>query len=165
VLLFTGALMCTQSSIRAQDDDLSRTTLRALSSVRVIAAGSQWYPHHTVPLKQLATDIELRLRRAGLKISSSEDQLKAPGAVQLRLYVEVISKPSENYPYYLGRLEVTVSQAVQLKRDPTILTHVTTWSTGAGLGQVREEAVAKTIRERTTDLIDQFVNARLAADQ
>lgn len=145
-----------------------RETLRGLSGVYVLVEQirvdmeSDGLTHD-----RIQTDVELRLRKAGIPVLSKEQMLKAPGMPNL--YINIQSIRSAIYRGYSYSLEVSLDQDVSLTRtvistNPTYHPTITasTWSrTLVGTAPVDE---LSTIRRSIADYVDQFINDYLAVN-
>ena len=142
------------SVLTAQDVEESRKTLKGISVVYVaIESLDPDAQRDGLSLEQIRTDVELRLRMAGIKVLTFEESQKV-GWTQLYIMIDIYKRSSTVYSTLI-RLEVLLG--VRLTRDPQIYTIVDTWSV-AGQGDLNNLNLA---RDRTKDLVDQFINARL----
>jgi hypothetical protein len=145
----------------AQDTILGRATLAGLTGVHVHVermnpdAEKEGLSHST-----LQTDVELRLRQAGIRVLSEEEAVAAPGLPWLYLQVTTLRKERGLYAYFI---KVWVRQLVRLFRDPDIGSVATTWETPGVIGVIGSKNLS-TVREDVRDEIDQFINAYLAAN-
>ena len=163
VLIFMVlTLIYLDSSVAAQDTELSRQTLSGLQGVWVSTGTLKLKPEierDGLTKDQLQTDAELKLRMAGIKVLSLREVLITPG--QPCLYIAPnISK----YPYrpsgYFFSIFVCLEQDVFLVRSPNIKNNAITWS-------VSEYGITpelKTIREIIKNLVDKFINAYLSVN-
>lgn len=105
---------------------------------------------------QIKTDVELRLRKAGVRVFSREETFKTPGSPVL--YVQVYTKVGQNL--------VTCSSHVTLKETVTLArggeTYGAIWETDSQ-GTVGQNNIRQ-IREVVGDLADKFINDYLAAN-
>lgn len=149
-----GAIFFTALSSRVFgiDDKFTRATLHGLSGFHVIVEGLPAEAEHAgVSKKQLQTDIELKLRLAGIKVLTREEALDTIGVPLL--YVN-INTTTGGQPYGVS-FKVEVLQEASLVRDPTIKQSMTTWSIDsvrlAGSNQLNYY-----IRSHVKDLMDIF---------
>jgi hypothetical protein len=106
------------------------------------------------------TDVELKLRQAGIRILSVEEQITTPGAPYLYLNVNVL-KLQSGYVYDAG---LFLRQSVFLAPAPkTLILAATTWQALGVTGTIGPNNLGR-IREKVKDLVDQFLNAYLAAN-
>ena len=109
----------------------------------------------------IQTDVELKLRLAGIKVLSEEESIKQRGYPYL--YVDAIvgvSKNPSGLAYYSVRC--ALKQAVTLTRDDSISTIATTWDTSiAGLVGTNK---LQNIRDDIKDLVDEFINDYLSVN-
>ena len=111
----------------------------------------------------MRTDVELRLRQAGIRVLTFDERDSSPGGPFL--YVNITTKfgdgPSAGVVGF--SIDVELRQAVRLDRDPDIwLPGAMTWEIGSTgfMGEAR----LRTLRESLGDLVDMFINAYYAAN-
>ena len=104
---------------------------------------------------QLQTDVELRLREAGLTILPPAS---TPGAAVL--YVQATLTPGET-GLIAYSTHMTFGEAVRLVRVPTVLTFGTTWEGPRVLGYAGTEHAAEQVRKAVNDQVSAFLNAWL----
>lgn len=149
------------SRLSGQDDQFSRKTLVGLKGVYVLVEqiGDQ-AQRDGLSRDQVQTDVELRLRQAGVRVLSQEDALTTLGGAYLYIVVHAFKNPGGLYAF---NVTVELKQRVTLARDSTITAVAATWSPEPILGTVGPEHLG-TVRDAIRDLADQFVNAYLAAN-
>ena len=133
--------------------------LRGVTSVMVVADS---LPEGAIKAglfaSQIQTDVELRLREAGLTILPPTS---APGSPVL--YVQAALTPGDaGLVAYSAHL--TFGEAVRLVRVPTVLTFGTTWEGPRVLGHASAEHVAEQVRKAVNDQVSAFLNAWLAVN-
>ena len=141
----------------ASDGDLNRASLRGLSGVYVLI-------EHLEPTvergglteEQIQTDVELRLRHAGIVVLTKEEMLKTPGKPSLYVRVTVFLHSSGLAAY---SIHVELDQMAHLETDDSF-TSASTWSTG-NVGTVGV-ANLRTLRDPVRDTVDKFINAYLS---
>jgi len=106
------------------------------------------------------TDIELKLRRAGIKVLSREEQLAAKWTPCL--YINVNTLKWKDGGIIGFSIAVSLNERVFLERDPNILTIAETWSVNNVRGAGSDNR--KGVRESVKDLVDKFINDYLAAN-
>ena len=130
--------------------------------------------------QQLQTDVELRLRKAGVRVISFEETpLRAPGSPFLYVAVnirpkavtylkEAIPHRSKQLPIYPYGLDVEFRQAVTVVRDPSItVSTATTWISGrifGGVSIVTADLMRLQIRDHVAAEVDEFINDYLAVN-
>ena len=140
---------------QAGDSSLSLSSLKGLAAFKVVV--EQLGPKiegKGLTRQQLQTDVELRLRQAGVTVSSDAPAL---------LYANIAVVCNELVSAYCAyNINLEVQQTVRLAVSPesgTLL--AATWSTGTtGLLGRRVQL----IRDGLKDQVDQFLNAYLAAN-
>jgi hypothetical protein len=104
----------------------------------------------------IKTDVELRLRKAGVKVLTQEDRLKIPGWPCL--YVNTSILPERHLCAIL--IKVEVGEMVTLARGQEVYAPI--WRTSRlGIGG---EPIERNIRDKVGDLVDEFINDYLAAN-
>jgi hypothetical protein len=114
------------------------------------------------PKSTVTTDVELRLRQAGITVLPGGTVL--PGeSPSPWLYVRVGFVASGTV--YAYAVEVELHQPVTLVRDREITAYgATTWRVGPLVGLAGRDGIAERVRRVLRDMVDEFVNAYLAAN-
>lgn len=146
------------------DDQYSRETLRGLLGIGVAVEDlSPDAKKHGLTEERIKTDVELRLRTAGIKVLTDEERLKTPGSPYLYVNVGTMNVGTRgNHGLYSIALMVDLVQEVSLERNPSIKTLASTWRSG-GVGAVGELNLSQ-IRGAVKDKVDEFINAYLAVN-
>jgi hypothetical protein len=161
--LFTAGLfllLClTLPVARAADNQYSRRSLRGLGAVYVVVEDLDADATETgLTVADLQTDVELRLRQAGVKVVDN--------GTASHLYVNVQMMPWRwaNHTPANGismALQLELDQSVTLARDPSIwLPSAATWSVSM-LAVSPPSNARHDCRDRVKDLVDMFLNAYL----
>ncbi|MFC1692113.1 hypothetical protein ACFL1R_01245 [Candidatus Latescibacterota bacterium] len=108
----------------------------------------------------IQTDVELKLRMAGIKVLTEEEWLKEPGTPYL--YVSVNSFKKEEEVSYSINIALELNETVCLVRDLTMSCNAVTWSTSY-IGKVGKLKVNE-IRDGVKDRVDIFINDYLAVN-
>jgi len=101
---------------------------------------------------QLQTDVEVRLRKAGIKVASSR---LFP---VLHLFVKELKRSASEKCVYALRLELL--QEITLVRNRSVSFLAATWDFSY-LGEVGADKFSRTVRDNVADMVDQFINAYL----
>jgi hypothetical protein len=157
--VIVGILLCgSQQEAAAGDDEYTRATLRGLKGVYVLVEPLRAETERAGLTKaQIQTDVELRLRKAGIRVLSEKERDETPGSPYLYVNVQVVET---NVPLYAFSIDVALMQRVLLERDPKIRSLAETWDT-ASTGMVREDTLRKFPRDSLADKVDAFINAYL----
>ena len=152
-------LMMTCGGAHAMDDEEARGTLRGLKGVCVaVEQLDEEAVKDGLTLDTINTDVELKLRLAGIRVLSYQEWLKEPGAPHLFVSVRVFKlKPRGGYLY---NVQVALRQTVSLGRSPAVTAIGQTWDTG----YVGVSPELKDVREHTKDRVDDFINAYLSVN-
>ena len=148
-------LLAVMVPARALDTDATRQTLKGIKTVLVDVRGvHEEAIRYGITKSSIQTDVELKLRRAGIKVSADAGMI-------LSLRVELIKVyPGDAWIY---DIELEFYQRVQLERDPEVRATVPTWSSAGDLGVVTASQT-QLLRDAIKDQIDVFLNAYLSAN-
>ena len=143
-----------------------QASLRALSGVCVLVEKirdemeSDGLTHD-----EIQTDVELRIRKAGVHILAQKEMLNTED--QSYLYINIQSIKNNTTRSYAYSLEVSLEQNVQLVRKTTNSTGLpfsaSTWK--RNLVGIISASQVRDIRGYIADYVDQFINDFLAANQ
>jgi hypothetical protein len=111
--------------------------------------------------EQIRTDVELKLRREGIRIVSEEEQLKVPGSPCINVQINCLRH--KTLPILVFDINVTLIQGVFLMRNQEITAIGGTWFRDL-LGCVGDSLFVSTVRQGVDDLVDIFLNDYLAAN-
>jgi hypothetical protein len=143
----------------ADDSLAARDTLRGLPGVAVlIAEPAPEVERAGLTRTQLQTDVELRLRQAGMRVLTQVERLSTIGQPFLYVRVQVVMDPIEFAP---SHAEVALYQKAYLETGETTQV-ASTWEVSA-LGMVGR-ANFSPLREKVRELVDQFINAYLSVN-
>jgi|ERR1041385_4021742 hypothetical protein len=143
------------------DDEASRATLVGLPGVYVLVENvDDDAQRDGLDTLQVRTDVEVKLRQAGIRVLSREEWLSTAGVPNLYVNIQT-AKNQQNVYAFSVRIEL--SQGVTLVRQPSPRLLVTTWSTPGVIGTVGSKKLAS-LRDNVRDQTDQFINAYLAAN-
>lgn len=129
-----------------------RETLVGLRAVRVIVEELRpEFEQAGVAKEQVQTDVELRLRKAGIRVIDF-------GSTYLYININSIRDGDYSSAY---SIDVQLNQPVLLERDKSISCIATTWDRGTI--EVIPNSRLQTIRDSVGNLVDMFINDFLAA--
>jgi hypothetical protein len=97
----------------------------------------------------IQTDVELKLRLAGMRVVTNKEVIELPGMPTLYVDAQVLSNAKA------VSIRVELQQNVLLERNGQHAVGVTTWDVGA----VGMNLAAQDIRDKIKDLVDTFLNA------
>jgi hypothetical protein len=132
-------------------------TLRGLKGVEVVIAlpGSE-SERGGLTASQLQTDVELRLRNAGILVLTKEERTSTPGSPYLYVNAHV---RGTRFGVYMFTITVQLTQKAILKRNPSAEASVTTWEGRSSMGSARD---SQDIRIRVGNRVDEFINDYLS---
>ena len=143
------------------DNEFTRKTLAGLTGMYVsVVPISDEAQRDGLDATQIRTDVELKLRQAGIAVLTQDEWRSTMGAPYLFVSVQTFKNPAHVYAY---SADVELRQLVTLVRDPSKSVLAPTWSATGILGTVGPQKVGS-VREDVRDLTDQFINAYLAAN-
>lgn len=102
----------------------------------------------------IQTDVELKLRLAGMRVVTEEEGFKLPGDPYLYVNVTLPDTPR------VASIAIELRQDAVLRRNSAIAHSVITWSSGA----VISSPSAQIIRDDFKDLVDKFLNDWLSVN-
>ena len=144
---------------------IERESLRGLTGVGVLAVLGDGTENETagITLNQLRADMELRIRKAGIKVLSNEEVKSTPGNPVMVVIVntsQITELETEVGKIYTVSCLIEFKQYVALKRNPTINAIGTTWERQSfgylGASKLRD------LKNWVADYVDQFINDFLA---
>ena len=136
------------------DGAIQRSSLRGLKTVEVIVECAATDATGDLPTSTLQTEVELRLRLAGLEVKAGRDS-------HLHIRVQPLQLQTTDHCAYSVKVEL--NQAASLTRDSTIFLPMRTWHTEL-IGVVQTKKLNEAIQDAVSDLMDQFVNAYLSVN-
>jgi hypothetical protein len=154
------ASLLAASVATAADNENTRRSLKGLKGINVLVEPVKAEVEQGGLTKtSIQTDVELKLRQAGITVLTEAESLAAPGSPYLYISVGTVgSGPLSAYATH-----VELAQSVRLDRDPGIwLAGATTWSV-ASVGTVGRDNLRE-IRDDIKDNVDQFINAYLSVN-
>jgi len=150
-------LVMAASPAVARNDERTRETLKGLTGVAVLVEGMPEDAKRAGFDKAVfQTDVELKLRMAGIKIVTEQEEPDSPGHPYLYVNVDALHKGTGQIHAY--RIDVGLRQLVRLDRNGS-LAIAQTWSNGmVGFGDLQAA------RGKLSDHLDIFVNAWLSVN-
>jgi hypothetical protein len=145
---------------QAQDIEQTRNALKGLTGVFVIIetplepdAIAGGLSHDAI-----RTEVELKLRQAGIRVLSGDEWERTPGKPYLQVWPKVLK--GGTLGGYIYHISVEFKQHVSLVRTPDIKVFGATWS-AEHMGYTPD---LKDIRDRMKDLVDKFIAAYLSVN-
>jgi hypothetical protein len=152
-----ACLLCFSGSAYGQISDTQRGALGGLIypiTVEVGAVDPVLAPY-TLSESQIQTDVELRLRKAGVPLKSKGEYLSYP-----QFYVTL--NAWEDGGLYFYHIRIRLNEGVDLHRRPNRLTLATTWEDEV-FGTIGQKNL-RNLRENIADLVDKFINDYITAN-
>lgn len=143
----------------AGDNEYGRASLKGVEAVYVLVESfSEDEKSAGFDTRTFQTDVELKLRLAGIKVLTKKEWLTTTGGPYLYLNVNPLNPiTGENSPF---NIDLEFNQSVLLDRDPSISVLAATWSVGnIGNGDITY------VRDSVKDRVDTFINAWLSVNQ
>ncbi len=138
---------------------VGKDTLAGLSGVWIVVAPiNPEVEKYGLSERTFQTDVELQLRRNGLKVLSSDERIATPG----RPYLWVEPSIAIDGQNYVVGVKIDLFQDVRLVTNPRFVLSASTWDRmfiGSG-GLLHIQG----IRSKVKDIVDEFCNDYLAAN-
>ncbi len=149
------------SPIHPSDSELARLSLKGLQGIPVLIEElPPEFKEAGLTEYQVQTDVELKLRKAGIKVLSEMDD--APGNPSL--YIQIWGTKSKNLPDSFSVIfGIELQQKVLLFRDHHLILWAPTWGL-SNWGLIPETNFTQRVREKIKDLTDRFINAYLSVN-
>jgi len=144
------------------DNESSRATLRGIKSiyVNVSTIEDKKLIENGITSQQIITDIELKLRMAGINVVETLNEQTNDG--EPNLHLEIIILEQNDY-IFVYSLSLEFLQLVTPVRKGKIIAMGTTWKNDL-VGYIGVQNSSK-IRDYVKDLVDSFINAYLAVNK
>jgi len=165
LILVVAVFMQTGSLAFASDDKFSRKTLKGLKGFYVIVEIFQpEIKKKKLISQQIKTDVELKLRLAGIKVLTQDEGHKGRPWLYMKVVVRKLTITRVSFYFYV--LDIKLIQEVFLARDfeskgklgqPDL---ASTW----GASVTGSEHNINNIRNHIKDLTDIFINAYLSVN-
>lgn len=153
------ALLILVIPLTAQEID--RAPLRGMDGIRVLVEDIRPDAEQNGLYRtQIEADVELRLRKAGIRIFSEEEHKRIPSLPYLHIRIGTVR--NDKFLIYAVSINVSLVQHVALVRDSNIRLLASTWNK-EHVGTVGVYVIGN-IRGTVGDLVDQFANDYLAAN-
>lgn len=107
---------------------------------------------------QVRTDVELRLRKAGITVFDKMASVGNDSAAVLDISINTSKRDNGMYVYDIS---VELLELTHLIRSASSLAKATTWSTGS-FGTVGTDNMPLSLRQTACDQVDKFANDYLA---
>lgn len=132
-------------------------TLKGLPGVRVVVeAIDEEARDHGLTEESIKTAVESRLRQSGIRLLSNEEA-RTPKSGWSYLYV-LIHTLDVRQGEFVFNVNLSFFQAVQLVRDPSIVTLAATWDTDMTMG-MRPAQEIRGIRDSVLSMVGDFITA------
>ncbi len=136
------------------DDPFDRATLKGITTIRVVVDNLDPEAERDGLTKdQLQTDVELRLRKAGIRVTSLRAESESS---YLHLAVNTIKDSSGVYAF---NIVLEFDQWVILERNRNVFRFAPTWGVSS-VGTVDAEYLRE-VRGSVADKVDKFIKAYL----
>ena len=154
-LAMAFSLARSNSSVFAADTE--RESLRGLNGVYIFIDDlSPNLERAGLSKNQIQTDVELKLRLAGIKVLTREEWKKEKGVPYISVVIDASpQRQKEPFPVFIM---VRLQQGVRLYRN-SLLMHTATWEVLSN-GVLSKE----NIRAGVKDLVDKFINDYLSVN-
>ena len=156
VLITVGVLFFVVPNVNAKYWDTCKESLKGIRGIFVWINVDSGLKKWGITNEKIKTDVELKLRVAGINVLSGDLSGIEPG-----LSVVVLGGEHENLVYYT--IFVSLRQNVTLSRNPNLECYSKTWeSTWVGL--IQGDRLEQKARIVIKDMIDEFLNEYLSVN-
>jgi len=147
----------------ALNSEVNRSTLKGLTGVKVLVEDiAPEVEKAGLAKNKLQADVELKVKKAGIKALTQEEVVKTPGEPYLYININAaVEKTQSNL--YLYSIDIALIQNVVLERDPKTTTYAITWSTG-GVGLFQKESL-KQLGDSVLNIVDFFIEAHQSVNK
>ena len=149
-------LICVAVPAQASDSEISRRSLKGLDGIFLLVE-VEAHERAGFDVTRFRTDIELKLRMAGIRLQSEEEHHKTAGFPYLYVNIHALHESKGEAASYSVLVEL--NQFASLDRDPSVVLPTATWSKN-GVGTGTMEAA----RRFTKDVVENFINAWLSVN-
>ncbi len=159
--LFLG--ICLLLVVAANTFSQTPPDIQSLTGLSGAFIGFQKYPAELeqdgLTSKQIATEVELRLRKAGIKILTADEVMKSPGSPVFEVDMRAIKFEEGSYAI---SIRLSLKQKVVTERKPFIGIVSATWEVQNLLTVGR--ANLRQVKDEVGDGVDVFANDFLTAN-
>lgn len=164
IIFVITCLLVAPGATSAGDTEYERATLKGLRGVEVIVEHLDSETERAGLVKTtLQTDVELKLRQAGIGVLTGPQLFATPGNPFLYLNVNVFAPKGAASGLYGYSIHLSLLQNVVLKRNAAVTLLAPTWSARGRIGIVGSARLS-TVREDVRDMVDEFINAWLSVN-
>jgi hypothetical protein len=159
-LVMLNSLVCAVDS-RAKEigEPYQRSSLRGLPGVRVLLTDLNPDAERDGLVKgEIQTDVESRLRKAGIRVLTEEEWRNMPRAPLLYVRVDALKGSDRAYAFYIN---VDLYQRVSIEQTSNISVLAATWSTGS-IGITEPTKLKGFVIGSLRNEVDEFIKAYLA---
>ena len=158
ILMAISVLVLVSPNVNAEFVRDQKETLRGIKSISVsIEDLAPEAKEAGLSTDQIRTDVELKLRMAGIKVITPKEASLSP-----YLYININIRKTTSGDFIVG-MDISLYQIVFLGMKPNISCFAATWSSGE-VGKGGETNVMNGVRESVKDMIDTFINDYLAVN-
>ena len=139
-------------------NEVSRRTLTGLQGVHV-TVDSDYTNQNLFDTNQVKTDVEVKLRDAGINILSKEQFLRANGWPLLLVTASVLPSQSEG-SFIMIVKSLELYEQISLERSPDVTLYLATWGDFSGKvsRKIGLSATARAARQEIRSLVEHFAD-------
>jgi hypothetical protein len=164
ILLSCLTVLLLSGVIQGQELTLDQRPLRGLTGFHVIVEMTNNTSAETrgITKNQLQTDVELRLRKAGIRVLTEKEWALSSRTPALYVNLNILTLDRIAEGYYAYSLNIEVKQLVYLQTSPPVETLASTWDKGLAGAAGRDSL--EDVRRGLSACVDYLINDYLAAN-
>ncbi len=111
----------------------------------------------------MLSEVKEKFKSAGIKVLTKENAAEEPGRASF--FVKMDIRKRENFPVYIGIIDVSLFQYVYLGRDPSLILLSETWTTHSQPFLYSQDKLTELSREQVKSQLDRFIKDYSRAQQ
>ena len=160
IMAMLSLAMVARPAAAQLDSKNSRKTLSALPGFYVAVEDMDTAAARVgVTAAVIQSDIESKLRSAGIKLYTQDDFKNILEVPQLYVNINELALHGAQSGLFTYNASAEVRQAIKLSRDPSIASTSVTWRAPATVGTVGSDNFYSAVRDVVRDQVDLLINA------
>ena len=158
--LICAILLAEAATSAVASDEAEKKSLQGIHGVLLTIDIDQGLEKYGLTPKQTRIDVEMRLRKAGIKVLDLVEWSREPGFPRLDLRL-VAEKIDPNVGIWVYVIDLDLHQEILLKRNLQLQREVITWRTGSmgKVGNAKLDMIPGVIARYVDEFIDDYLAA------